>query len=70
MDDFALIVASSKIIDVDDLLNIGLHIPNEFELNIGLKKSTSDLVETIVENFLIDDGRIAHLLESTGYTPS
>ena len=58
-------MASGGIIEVDDLLDIGLHIANELELDIGLEKRTRDLVETIVEHFLVNDGGIAHLLKST-----
>ena len=58
-------MTSSKIIKIDNLLDISLHILNELELNIGLKKRTSDFIETLIENFLIHYDGIAHFLEST-----
>ena len=70
LDDAALVVASSEFLEIDDLLDVGLHIADELELNIGLEKSAGDLVEALVEDLLVDDGGIAHLLESTGDAPS
>ena len=69
LNDLTLVVASGEIVEIDDLLDIGLHISDELELDIGLKESPSDLVEAFVEYLLVDDGRIAHLLESTRYAP-
>lgn len=48
LDDFALVVTGGEIVKIDDFLDIGLHITNKLELNIGLKKSASDLVQAIV----------------------
>lgn len=62
-----LIVSGSKVIKIDDLLNVSLHITDQLELNIGLKKSSGDLVKALIQNFLINDCRIAHLLKSTRY---
>ena len=65
LDDPALVVTCGKVVEVDDALDVGLHVANELELNIGLEKRASDVVEAIVEDFLVDDRRIAHLLKST-----
>ena len=70
LDDATLVVTSSEIFQIDDLLDIGLHIADELELHIGLEKSAGDLIEALVEDLLVDHGRIAHLLESTGDAPS
>ena len=70
LDDLALVVTGGEVVEVDDLLDIALHVADELELDIGLKKSTSDLVQAFVQDLLVDDGRIAHLLKSTRYAPS
>jgi len=54
---------------IDDFLNIGVQVSDEVELNIGLKESSIDLVETIMEDCLVDNRWIAHLLESTWNAP-
>lgn len=69
LNDVTLVVSSSEIVEIDGLLDIGLHIADELELNIGLKESPSGFVEAFVEYLLVDDRRIAHLLESKQYTP-
>jgi len=69
LDDPAFVVTGSKIVKVDNVLDVGLHVANELELNIGLEKSASDVVEAIVEHLLVDHRGIAHLLESTRNAP-
>lgn len=69
MNDLALIVTGSEVIEINNFLDIGLHITDKLELDIGLKKSAGDLVETFVQNFLVDHRRAAHLLESTRNAP-
>jgi len=69
LNDSTLVMTSGEIIKINDLLDVGRHITNELKLNIGLQEGASDLIEAFVENFLIDDRRIAHLLESTGNAP-
>lgn len=66
----SLVVARGEIIKIDDFLDVGLHLTDELELNIGLKKSTRDLVEAVVQNLLVDYGGITHLLDRPGYAPS
>lgn len=63
-------MAGGEVVEVDDLLDITLHVANELELNIGLEQCPGDLVEAFVEDFLVDYRGIAHLLESTRYAPS
>lgn len=70
LDNLALVVTSSEVIQIDNLFNIGLHITDELELNIGLEQSASDLVEAFIECLLIDHSGIAHLLKSAGYAPA
>lgn len=70
LNNLALVVTGGEIIEIDDLLDIGLHVADELELNIGLKQGASDLVEALVQDLLVDYGRIAHLLESTRDAPS
>ena len=70
LDDPAFVVACSEIVEVDNVLDVGLHVADELELNIGLEKRARDVVEAIVEDFLVDDRRIAHLLKSTRNAPS
>ena len=70
LDDLALVVTSSKVVEVDNLLDVALHVTNELELDIRLKKSASDLVQAFIQNLLVDDDCIAHLLKSTRYAPS
>ena len=62
LDDFALVVAGSEVVKIDDLLNIGLHVADELELHIELSESVSDLVKA-----LVNYGCIAHLSKSTRY---
>lgn len=70
LNDFALVVASGEVVEIDELLDIGLHIPDELELHIGLQESAGDFVEAFIQDFLVDDCGIAHLLESTRYAPA
>lgn len=70
LDDLALVVARSEIVEINDLLDIRLHVTNELELDIGLEESSGDLVEAVVERFLVDHRRVAHLLNGTRYAPS
>ena len=70
LNDLALIMTGGEVIQIDNFLDIGLHVTDKLELDIGLKKSAGDLVETFVQNLLVDDRRIAHLLEGTGDAPS
>lgn len=70
LNNLALVVTSSQIVQIDDLLDIGLHIADELELHIGLEQSAGDLVQALVQDLLVDHRRIAHLLKSTGYAPS
>ena len=69
LDDFALVVTSGEIVEVNNLLDVGLHVADELELNIRLEKSSGDLVEALVQHLLVDHRRIAHLLESTRDAP-
>ena len=55
---------SGEVIEIDDFLDIGLHVADELELNIGLKQGASDLVDAPLQDLLVDYGRIDHLLES------
>ena len=70
LDDPALVVAGGEVVEVDDALDVGLHFADELELHIGLEERARDVVEAIVEDFLVDDGRIAHLLKSTRNAPT
>jgi len=54
LDDLAFVVTGSEMIEIDDILNIGVHVSDEVELNIGLKESSIDLVETIIEDCFVD----------------
>ncbi|KAM2958383.1 hypothetical protein FF2_025252 [Malus domestica] len=49
---------------IHDLLDIGLHVADELELNIGLEQGASDLIDSPIQDLLVDYNRIAHLLES------
>jgi hypothetical protein len=69
LDDLAFVVAGGEVVEVDDLLDVGLHFADELELHICLKKSPRYLVEALVEDLFVYYGRIAHLLESTRYAP-
>lgn len=44
LDDFALVVTGGKVVKIDDLLDIGLHVTHKLELHIGLQESSRDLV--------------------------
>lgn len=70
LNDLALVVTGGKVVQIDDLLDVGLHVADELELDIGLEQGASDLVEAFVEDLLVDHRRIAHLLESTRNAPS
>lgn len=70
LNDFALVVAGGEVVEIDELLDIGLHIPDELELDIGLQESAGDFVEAFIQDFLVDDCGIAHLLESPRYAPA
>jgi hypothetical protein len=48
LDDSALVVTGSEIVEIDDFLDISLHVANKLELDIGLKKRASDLVQAVV----------------------
>lgn len=37
LDDLALVVARSEIVEINNLLDIRLHVTDEFELDIGLE---------------------------------
>lgn len=67
LNNFTLVVASSKTIKMNDVPNIGDHVLNKFQSNICLNKGMSDLIDALSENLLIDDSCIAHTLESTSY---
>jgi hypothetical protein len=54
LDDLTFVVTGSEMIEIDDFLNIGVHVMDEVELNTGLKESSIDLVETIMEDSLAD----------------
>lgn len=70
LDDPTLVVASGEVVEVDDALDVSLHFTDELELHIGLEECARDVIEAIVEDFLVDDGRIAHLLKSTRNAPT
>ena len=65
-----LVVTGGNVVEVDNLLDLAQHVADELELDIRLKKSTSDLIQAFVQNLLVDDDCIAHLLKSTRYAPS
>lgn len=70
LDDLALVVAGGEIVEIDDLLDVDLHVADHLELDIGLEEGSGDLVEAFVEDLLVDDRRIAHLLQSAGDAPA
>ena len=70
LDDLVLVVTGGNVVEVDNLLDLAQHVADELELDIRLKKSTSDLIQAFVQNLLVDDDCIAHLLKSTRYAPS
>lgn len=62
MYDLALVVSRSEIVKIDDLLDVDLHVAYHLELDIRLKESSRNLVQAFVEDLLVDDCGIAHLL--------
>ncbi|KAL6981339.1 hypothetical protein U1Q18_022968, partial [Sarracenia purpurea var. burkii] len=42
---------------------------DELKMNIGPKESSHDLVKAFIEDLLVRDRRIAHVLENAQYAP-
>lgn len=63
-------MAGGEVLGVDDALDVGLHVSDHLELDIGLEESAGNLVEALVHHLLVDDRRVAHLLESAGDAPA
>lgn len=59
-----------EIVDVDDALDVVLHVADELELYVGVEEGAVDLVEAVVQDLLVYDRRIAHLLYRAGYGPA
>lgn len=70
LDDAALVVARGEVVEVDDALDVGLHVADELELDVGLEERAGDLVEALAEHLLVDDRRVAHLLQRAGDAPA
>ena len=70
LDDPAFVVTGGEIVEVDDFFDVGLHVADELELDVGLEEGAGDVVEAVVEDLLVDHRRVAHLLQSTRYAPS
>lgn len=70
LNDLALIVTSSEVIQIDKVLNVGLQVANEVEPNISVEESSGDLVEAFAEDLLVHHDRVVHLLQSTRYAPA
>lgn len=63
-------MAGGEILDVDDALDVVLHVADELELDVGVEEGAVDLVEALVQDLLVDDRRIAHLLYRAGDGPA
>lgn len=70
MDDAALVVAGGEVVKIDDSLDVGLHVPDQLELDVGLQQRARDLVQAFAEHLLIDNGGVAHLLQRPGDAPA
>lgn len=68
--DAALVGASGEGLKVDDALDVGLHVADHLELDIGLEEGARDLVEAVVEHFLVDHRGVAHLRQGAGDAPA
>jgi hypothetical protein len=68
--DAALVGPGGERLEVDDALDVGLHVADHLELNVGLQERARDLVEAVVEHLLVDHRRVAHLRERAGDAPA
>lgn len=63
-------MTGSEIFQIHYPLDVALHVADLLELDVGAKKCASDLVEALIQNLLVDDGCIAHMLYGSRYSPS
>lgn len=70
LDDAALVGACGERLEVDDALDVGLHVADHLELDVGLQERARDLVEAVAENLLVDDGGVAQPRQRAGDAPA
>ena len=68
--DAALVGPGGEGLEVDDLPDVGLHVADHLELDVGLQERARDLVEALPEHLLVDHRRVAHLRERAGDAPA
>lgn len=68
--DAALVGAGGERLEVDDALDVGLHVADHLELDIRLEERARDLVEAVVEHLLVDHRGVAHLRQGAGDAPA
>lgn len=50
---------------VDNVLDFGMHVSDEFGFNNGLNESSSNLIDAALADFFVNHSFIAHLVETT-----
>ena len=68
--DASLVGAGGEGLEVDDLPDVGLHVADHLELDVGLQERAGDLVEALPEHLLVDHRGVAHLRERAGDAPA
>lgn len=63
-------MTGGELFEINNVLDINLHVSNKLEPNIGLKESSIDLIETISESFLVDHCCVVHFVKSTSNASS
>lgn len=64
--DAALVGAGGEGVEADDLLDVGLHVADRLESDVGLQEGARDLLEALREHLLVDHRRFAHPRERIG----
>lgn len=70
LDDAPLVGPGGERLEVDDALDVGLHIADHLELDVGLQERARDLIEAVAEHLLVDHGGVAHLRQRAGDAPA